>query len=61
MKRRALFIGVLGLCGPLILGAATTRAGSPGPVFSDTGPEAAIYGAARVIQLGSTTLLSPAR
>jgi CubicO group peptidase (beta-lactamase class C family) len=58
MKRRALLIGALGLCGPLILGAASTRAGSdpadaaPGPVFSDTGPEAAIYGAAQGYRIG---------
>ena len=58
MKGRALLIGALGLCGPLILGAASTRAGSdpadtaPGPVFSDTGPEAAIYGAAQGYRVG---------
>src|SRR5215813_10338797 len=58
MKGRALLIGALGLCGPLILGAASTRAGSdpadtaPGPVFSDTGPEAAIYGAAQDYRVG---------
>jgi len=58
MKRRALLIVALGLCGPLILGAASTRAGSdpadtaPGPVFSDTGPEAAIYGAAQGYRVG---------
>jgi CubicO group peptidase (beta-lactamase class C family) len=58
MKRRALLIWALGLCGPLILGAASTRAGSdpadaaPGPVFSDTGPEAAIYGAAQGYRIG---------
>src|SRR6516225_6098780 len=58
MKRRELLIGALGICGPLILAAAPTRAGSdpadaaPGPVFSDTGPEAAIYGAAQGYRIG---------
>src|SRR5215467_595514 len=58
MKRRALLIGALSVCGPLILGEASTRAGSdladaaPGPVFSDTGPEAAIYGAAQGYRIG---------
>ena len=58
MKGRALLIGALGLCGPLIFGAVTTSAGgdpavaAPGPVFSDTGPEAAIYGAAEGYRAG---------
>ena len=56
MRRRALLI--LAFCSPLILGTASTRAGSdpadaaPGPVFSDTGPEAAIYGAAQGYRIG---------
>jgi len=58
MKRRALLIGALSVCGHLILGGASARAGSdptdaaPGPVFSDTGPEAAIYGAAEGYRIG---------
>jgi len=49
---------VVGLCGPLILRPASTGAGSdpadaaPGPVFSDAGPEAAIYGAAEGYRIG---------
>jgi hypothetical protein len=58
MKRRVLLIGALALCSSLDLEPASTRAGSDpadaatGPVFSDTGPEAAIYGAAEGYRIG---------
>jgi len=60
MRSRALPIVVLGFCSPLILTAlGAARAGSNdietvvGPVFSNTGPDAEIYGAAGGFRVGT--------
>jgi CubicO group peptidase (beta-lactamase class C family) len=65
MRSRALPFVVLGLCSPLILtGLSTARAGSNdieavvGPVLSNTGPDAAVFGAAGGFPVGTRASIS---
>jgi len=62
MRRRALFFAALSLCGSPILaigasaGDATEAVAAP--AFSNTGPDAAVYGAADGFQLGTRNTTS---
>jgi CubicO group peptidase (beta-lactamase class C family) len=62
MPTRSIFAVVLSACGVLIL-SGTARAGSNeiGPVFSNTGPDAAAYGAAEGFPVGTRATVGELR
>jgi CubicO group peptidase (beta-lactamase class C family) len=59
MRRGTLLIVALSLCVPLVLMMGAAKAGGnasetvAGPTFSDTGPDAAVYGAAEGFRIGT--------
>ena len=62
MRRRALLVAVLGLCSSPILAidasAGDATEAMAAPVFSNTGPDAAVYGAADGFRLGARNTAS---